>query len=96
MDRLSSLVPIGDDPKLSEKQPYVNYNYKMMKNKEDETYLRNITDSQILGRTHKFSILEVLLTPKKSGSKSTPGEARLLNSHLTAIARGVERHVCLN
>ena len=35
-------------------------------------YLRNIADSQIFGRTLKFSNLGVLLTPKKSGSKSTP------------------------
>ena len=35
-------------------------------------YLRNIADSQIFWQTPKFSNLGVLLTPKKSGSKSTP------------------------
>ena len=35
-------------------------------------YLRNIADSQIFWRTPKFSNLGVLLTPKRSGSKSTP------------------------
>ena len=41
-------------------------------------YLRNIADSQICWRTPKFSNLGVLLTPKKSGSKSTPARATVL------------------
>ena len=35
-------------------------------------YLRNIADSQIFWRTPKYSNLGALLTPIKSGSKSTP------------------------
>ena len=39
---------------------------------DSQSYLSNIADSQIFGRTPKFSNLGVLLTPKQSGSKSTP------------------------
>ena len=52
-------------------------------------YLRNIADSQIFWQTPKFSNLGVLLTPKKSGSKSTPA----LNACLK-VGYGVFDSIC--